>query len=137
MVAAAFQAGKIAGDFGTIAKLTRVMMLAPTVMMLGLMAARSRTRDASKANREPMPKPWFVLGFMLLVAFNSVVLIPAASGVWIVTATAFVLSLGPAAMGLETDLGKLRAKGLRPLARGAAASVFIAGFSLGMVELTA
>jgi uncharacterized integral membrane protein (TIGR00698 family) len=136
VLAAAFQAGKTAGDYGTIAKLTRVTMLAPVVMTLGLMAARSRTRDADGASRKPMPKPWFLLGFVLLVAFNSLVVIPAASKLWIVTVTAFLLSLGPAAMGLETDLRKLRAKGLRPLVLGAAASVFIAGFSLVLVELT-
>jgi uncharacterized integral membrane protein (TIGR00698 family) len=135
VVAAAFQAGKTAGDYGTIAKLTRVAMLAPVVVALGMMAARSRARSAVGTSRKPLPTPWFVLGFILLVAFNSLVAIPAAPKVWIVTATGFLLSLGPAAMGLETDLGKLRAKGLRPLTLGAAAAVFIAGFSLALVEL--
>jgi uncharacterized membrane protein YadS len=37
-------------------------------------------------------------------------------------------------MGLGTDIGRLRAKGLRPLALGAAAAVFIAAFSLLLVE---
>jgi hypothetical protein len=63
------------------------------------------------------------------------VMVPASPEAWIVTATGFLLSLGPAAMGLETDLGKLHAKGLRPLALGAPASVFITGFSLAFVEL--
>jgi uncharacterized membrane protein YadS len=39
-----------------------------------------------------------------------------------------------AAMGLETSIGKLRARGLRPLALGAAAWLFIALFSLGLIE---
>ncbi len=41
VVAAAFQDGKAAGEFGTIAKLSRVMLLAPVVIALGLLAARS------------------------------------------------------------------------------------------------
>jgi uncharacterized membrane protein YadS len=41
-----------------------------------------------------------------------------------------------AAMGLETDILKLRAKGLRPLILGGAAFVFIASFSLALVEMT-
>ena len=45
VVAAAFQDGQQAGEFGTIAKLSRVMMLAPVVMGLGLVAAR-RARHA-------------------------------------------------------------------------------------------
>src|SRR5271168_4029353 len=38
VVAATFQDGKAAGDFGTIAKLSRVTMLAPVVITLGLLA---------------------------------------------------------------------------------------------------
>jgi uncharacterized membrane protein YadS len=41
-----------------------------------------------------------------------------------------------AAMGLETNIQKLRAKGLRPLLLGAAAFLFIASFSLALVTLT-
>jgi uncharacterized membrane protein YadS len=39
-------------------------------------------------------------------------------------------------MGLETDIRKLRAKGLRPLLLGLVAFLFIAGFSLALVSLT-
>ena len=39
VVAAAYQDGSRAGDFATIAKLSRVMMLAPVVITLGLIAA--------------------------------------------------------------------------------------------------
>jgi uncharacterized membrane protein YadS len=38
-----------------------------------------------------------------------------------------------AAMGLSTDIGKLRAKGLRPLALGAVGWVFITLVTLGGV----
>jgi uncharacterized membrane protein YadS len=39
------------------------------------------------------------------------------------------------AMGLETSIGKLTAKGLRPALLGAVAFLFIAGFSLMLIEL--
>lgn len=55
----------------------------------------------------------------------------------IVTATTFLLSTALAAMGLETDLRKLKAKGLRPLLLGLAAFLFIACFSLLLVKLAA
>jgi uncharacterized membrane protein YadS len=41
-----------------------------------------------------------------------------------------------AAMGLETDLRKLAAAGLRPALLGAGAWVFIMGISLGLIILT-
>jgi uncharacterized integral membrane protein (TIGR00698 family) len=137
VVAASFQDGQKAGEFGTIAKLSRVMLLAPMVIALGLIANRSgsnahRGADASSA-RPPMP--WFVLGFVALVGVNSVVSIPAEAKVWIVAATTFLLSVALAAMGLETDIRKLTAKGFRPALLGALAFLFIASFSLGLIKL--
>ncbi|TDM97883.1 putative sulfate exporter family transporter, partial [Lactobacillus crispatus] len=67
---------------------------------------------------------------------NSVIAIPHADKAVIVSATGFLLSMALAAMGLETDISKLRAKGQRPLLPGAAAFLFIAGFSLALVQLT-
>jgi len=136
VVAASFQDGGEAGDFGTIAKLSRVMLLAPTVIALGLLAAR-RPAHAHGHVRRQAPIPWFVLGFIAVIALNSVVTIPSEARAWLVQLTAFLLTVALAAMGLETDIRKLRAKGIRPLLLGAAAWLFIAGFSLALVELVA
>jgi uncharacterized integral membrane protein (TIGR00698 family) len=133
VIAAAFQGGGQAGEFGTIAKLSRVAMLAPTVIALGLIVRRKSGGHGGAAHA---PMPWFVLGFIALVAINSVVTVPAEAKAMIVAITTFLLSMALAAMGLETDIGKLRAKGLRPLALGAAAFLFIAAFSLMLVKLT-
>jgi uncharacterized integral membrane protein (TIGR00698 family) len=133
VVAAAFQAGKEAGEYGTIAKLTRVTMLAPMVIALGLLASGARTRQAHGSMHKPAPIPYFVLGFIALLIVNSLITIPAAAKGSIVVATVFLLSLALAAMGLETDVRKLCAKGLRPLLLGAASWLFIAGFSLTLI----
>jgi len=133
VVAAAYQDGQQAGDFGTIAKLSRVMMLAPVVIVLGLMASRKMTQGAAAAKA---PMPWFVLGFIALVGVNSVISIASTPRAIIVMVTAFMLSMALAAMGLETDIRKLRAKGWRPLLLGCAAFLFIASFSLSLVEMT-
>jgi uncharacterized integral membrane protein (TIGR00698 family) len=137
VVAASFQDGQKAGEFGTIAKLSRVMLLAPMVIALGLMAnrtARKTTPGAETTSARP-PMPWFVLGFVALVGVNSVVSIPAEAKVWIVAVTTFLLSVALAAMGLETDIRKLAAKGFRPALLGALAFLFIASFSLGLIKL--
>ena len=70
VVAAAFQDGKAAGDFGTIAKLSRVMMLAPVVIGLGFL---TRLRAEETHHRAAAPVPWFVLGFVALVGLNSLI----------------------------------------------------------------
>lgn len=134
VVAAAFQAGTDAGHFGTIAKLTRVMMLAPLVMILGALAMR---RHGAKAGRRKAPMPWFVLGFLALILVNSVFTIPAAIKMPVANATTFLLAMALGAMGLETDVRKMLARGIQPLLLGAIAFLFIAGLSLMLVRIFA
>jgi uncharacterized integral membrane protein (TIGR00698 family) len=135
VIAVAFQDGQKAGQFGTIAKLSRVMLLAPTVIAIGLISARNRKSDAGVSSARP-PLPWFVLGFVALVGLNSLVMIPTEARAWMVAGTTFLLSVALAAMGLETDIGKLAAKGFRPALLGALAFLFIASFSLTLIKLT-
>ena len=132
VVAASFQDGRSAGEFGTIAKLTRVSMLAPVVLALGVAARRRHGRGHARA-----PMPWFVLGFVALVIVNSLIVIPAPSKAAIVMITTFLLSVALAAMGLETDLRKLAARGMRPATLGALSSLFISGFSLTLIKFLA
>jgi len=135
VVAAAFQRGSDSGQFGTVAKLTRVMMLAPMIMALGWAAMRRTTHHAKNESRAAFPMPWFVLGFLALVAVNSVVTIDPSARAAIVVVTNFLLAMALAAMGLGTDFRKLVAAGPRPLLLGALASLFITGLSLALVAL--
>lgn len=130
VIAASFQHGREAGDLGAVAKLSRVMLLAPTLLTLAFMAGRG----ARGAEKFSPPFPWFVIGFLALVGVSSIVAIPPDAKAAIATATTILLSMALAAMGLETDIAALRAKGLRPLALGLAASVFVSGFSLALIE---
>lgn len=137
VVAAAFQHGQHAGEIATISKLTRVGLLAPVVLTLGFLAARSasKTKSAKDNTATKTPVPWFVFGFLALMAFNSVLPLHGELKQGIVMITTFLLSVALAAMGLETDIAKLRAKGLRPLLLGFASFLFIATFSLGLVKI--
>lgn len=137
VIAAAFQDGKQAGEFATIAKLARVTLLAPTVLVLGMMAARRAAQHGHARNHVKPPLPWFVLGFIALAGANSVVTIPTEIRAGIVLLTTFLLSMALAAMGLETDIAKLKAKGVRPFILGLSAFIFIACFSLMLVKVTA
>ena len=133
VVAAAYQDGQQSGDFAAIAKLSRVMMLAPVVIGLGIMS-RARHGHAHGKSKS-VPLPWFAFSFVALVGVNSVVTVPPALKTEIVTATTFLLTVALAAMGLETDIRKLLAKGVRPFVLAFAAFLFIAGFSLMLVKM--
>lgn len=138
VVAAAYQRGVEAGEIGTVAKLARVVMLAPVVMALGLWLARRRrdgTEDEGESGAVRPPFPWFVAGFAGLVLINSLFPLPPAVTGAAGLASVALLTVALGALGLETDLRALRAKGLRPLALAGAAWLFIAGFSLVLVRV--
>lgn len=134
VVAAAYQDGRLAGDYATIAKLSRVIMLAPVVLTLGFLARRRQAEGHSR--KAAVPIPWFVLGFIALIVVNSAITIPAEPKSIVVMATTFLLSVALAAMGLETNLRKVLAKGLRPLLLALCAFLFISSFALMLVSLT-
>ncbi|WP_157404084.1 YeiH family protein [Paracoccus sp. N5] len=130
VVGAGFQHGAEAGQAATVAKLSRVILLAPMILILGALARRRGGSAHGSA-----PAPWFVLGFIAVVLLNSALPLPEGAKAQVVTLTSFLLTVALAAMGLETDLRKLRAKGVRPLALGAQAWLFISGLGFALVGL--
>ncbi|WFP66114.1 YeiH family protein [Mesorhizobium sp. WSM4904] len=130
VIGAGFQNGTQAGETATVAKLTRVAMLAPMVIALGLMARRGSTEVSAKP-----PMPWFVVAFVAVVALNSLVAIPAQVHSAIALAAQVLLTMGLAAMGLQADISQLRSRGLRPLMLAFSAFLFISVFSLTLVKL--
>ncbi|SOC02528.1 YeiH family protein [Rhodobacter maris] len=123
VVAAGAQGGPEATAFATIAKLTRVALLAPLILIMA--------RHVGSTGRAPFP--WFVLGFVAMVGLASTGWVPAPVTKAAGPLTQVLLAMGLAAMGLQTDVAKLRAKGVRPLALGLIASIFIAGLTFVLV----
>lgn len=130
VVAAAFAHGQAAGEYGTASKLTRVLMLAPMVILLGQLLARRGQAGAADA-----PVPWFAFGFIAMVGVASTGWLPASLLSVLAILAQVLLALALAAVGLETDLRKIRAEGWRPLALGALATVFIGLLALLAVVL--
>lgn len=130
VVAAGFARGEVSGEFATVSKLARVLMLAPLILLMGLWAHRLSTRVDTARGRAPMP--WFVFGFlaMVLLAGTGWITPGLRTGASLVTQALLAFAL--AAVGLETDLRKLIAQGWRPLALGAAATAFIASSTLAL-----
>jgi uncharacterized integral membrane protein (TIGR00698 family) len=64
-----------AGEVATIVKLARVALLAPMLMLVALWLARQPDTDGPKS-RVSIRLPWFITGFILLVAVNSIITIP-------------------------------------------------------------
>ncbi|MEJ0085682.1 MAG: putative sulfate exporter family transporter [Pseudomonadota bacterium] len=129
-VAAAAQAGTPAGDVAMVAKLSRVALLAPTVLLLWAMKDR---QAPARGGALMAVFPWFLLGFLVLMLVGSSGLVSEHLKDFGVQVAVVLLTVALAALGLDLDVRKLRSRGWRPLLLGAAASIFIAVVTLGCI----
>ncbi|HSI52162.1 MAG TPA: YeiH family putative sulfate export transporter [Ideonella sp.] len=100
------------GDAVVVAKMLRVMMLAPFLLALAAMLPR-RTENSGTSSR--LALPWFAFGFIAMVLLRSTGWLPTA---WLQLARQLDLALiatAMAALGLATPLALLRRAGPRPL----------------------
>ena len=133
VVAAGFARGAETGEAATVAKLARVLMLAPLVLLLGAWVARQTKADARP--RAKAPFPLFVFGFLAMVLLAGTGWVSGTAQHFAQWATQALLALALAAVGLETDVRKLIAQGWRPLALGGAATLWISLTTLGLTLL--
>jgi len=112
VVAAGRAVGSEAAATALIVKMTRVLMLAPLLAVVGVVLAR-RSKAASGGRARPQV-PWFVTGFALCVAANSTGLVPPAAVDAINQLDLFALTMAMCALGLEIRADKVRAVGPRP-----------------------
>lgn len=122
-VGAAAAGGPVATETGTVTKLARVLLLAPAILALGAWAGRGQG-DARVA------VPWFAFGFLAMVGLTSTGLIPGWIGAASRFAVPIMLAASVAALGLNTDISAIRARGLAPLLLGVASTLLIAALGL-------
>ena len=133
VIAAAFQGGETSGELATVSKLSRVMFLAPVVLILGFLSPASK--DPSKENNsKKLPIPWFVFGFIALMLLNSVNVFPDGLKKSVTEFNHLLLTISMAGMGLKTSIIEIRQSGIKPLYLGAVSWLFISALSFGMIE---
>ena len=97
-----------------IAKMIRVLLLVPVLLVLGLLLTG---RTASGA-RQPLPIPWFALAFVALAGINSLHLIPEPVVAQLRLLGILLLTAAMAALGIDTTFARMRQAGLRPMLLG-------------------
>jgi uncharacterized integral membrane protein (TIGR00698 family) len=116
VVAAGHAISPEAENAAVIAKMLRVMMLAPFLLLLSAWITRqSPLRNTQKA---PLSFPWFALLFIAVALFNSFHLLPAGMIMRINQLDTLLLAMAMAALGLTTHVSALRKAGVRPLLLG-------------------
>jgi uncharacterized membrane protein YadS len=129
VVAASFPVGADAGDVATFVKLLRVLLLGPVVLVFSLLFTGRRESAAAGGRlawRTALLLPWFVAGFLVLAALNSLGLFAAAGhatglGAEAIAAAAKTVSkllmiLSMAALGLGVEFAVVKRVGPRVFA---------------------
>lgn len=136
-------ANRVAGalDAAVIVKLTRVILLAPLVLGVGLVLRARRRRTRAEDGPEvdvPRPPaiPLFVAGFLIMIVINSVLRIPSAITAPLADAQGILLSAALFALGTGVSLRVMRAAGGRPLLLGLASWIVVAAVAYAGVALT-
>lgn len=136
VVAAGFAAGAEEGTMASLFKLARIVFLFPLLLVLAAWAARAGrpVGDSRKASaREPFP--WFVVGFVAVIALNTTGLVPEVATAVLLDIDAVLLALAMAGIGLGVDIGEMRALGPRPLIAGAMSTAVLAGIMFVLATL--
>lgn len=114
VVAAGRAVSEGAADTAVIAKMVRVMMLAPFLVALSLLLARGRATQPG-AGRAAIVVPWFAFGFVAVAGINSLHVLPSAVVAAAIDVDTVLLAMAMAALGLTTHVSVLRQAGLKPL----------------------
>ncbi len=117
-VAHAVGAGNAMGEevaaVAIIVKMIRVMLLIPVLFVLGYWVAQRARKSGSQAGGGKVAVPWFALGFLAVIMFNSLNLLPAQAISIIEYIDTFLLTMAMVALGAETSIDKFKKAGAKP-----------------------
>ncbi|WP_344579357.1 YeiH family protein [Streptomyces lunalinharesii] len=148
VVAAATTYGGPAADYAVVVKLARTLLIIPICLGLAALARRrARTADASTGaagTEQGLPRrvrvgrlvPWFLGGFLVLAAANTVGLVPSAAHGPLSALAVFLITVALSAIGLSTEPAKLRRAGAAPLLLGGCLWLVVSATSLAVQFLT-
>lgn len=148
VIAAAAPAGAAAVQMGTLVKLVRVLMLGPVCLLLSFVAPRLRAETDEAAphvttGERPAPGhlplhhlvPWFIIGFLVLVAARSLELIPHAALAPANEIATLLTVVSMAALGLGVDVRTVAHAGGRVTAAVVLSLLVLGAVSLGLIHL--
>lgn len=138
VIAAAAPVGSEAVDMAVIVKLTRVVMLVPVAIIIGVWSNRLEKKDQgdrTKTSWKSIPIPWFILGFLFVSGVNSLGIVSMSIANGIVIIAYMLIAMAMAALGLNVDLAAFKRLGMKPFVAGLIGSVLLSGLGFMLVHL--
>ena len=99
-----------------IVKMTRVIMIAPMLIILGFYLASSAKKEGGIRDKKiQLVIPWFAVYFIMVAGFNSLHLVPENIVTLINEVDTFLLTMAMTALGMGTIFSKFKGLGLAPV----------------------
>jgi uncharacterized integral membrane protein (TIGR00698 family) len=98
-----------------IVKMTRVIMIAPMLIVLGIYLSMQAKKSGGVSDGVKLVIPWFAVYFIGMAGFNSLGLVPQNIVDVINEIDTFLLTMAMTALGMGTIFSKFRGLGLAPL----------------------
>jgi uncharacterized integral membrane protein (TIGR00698 family) len=136
VVGAGFSISPEAGKAATIVKLLRVAMLVPVVVTIAVVARRAAPAEGAEGAARPPLLPGFLVGFLAIVALNSLGLVPAPVQEALGDASRWCIVTSIAALGVKTSLKSLADVGRRAVLLMVAETAFIGAAGLALVHVS-
>ena len=136
VVAAGYAFSEGAGDFATMVKLTRTLSIIPTVLIFAFINLRIKKKNNVEADGKKVNImglfPWFIVGFLVLAAINSLGLIPAEISSLSKSMSKFLMVTSLAAIGLGTSFKDMKKSGISPMIHGFIISALVVVVAIGV-----
>jgi uncharacterized integral membrane protein (TIGR00698 family) len=128
VVAAGYSYSQAAGNFATIVKLTRTLMIVPITIALSMFTSRENQRTGAFSIAKIFP--WFILGFIVASIINTIGVIPSSLSQTLAQIGKFAIVMAMVAIGLNTNLKQLIHNGIKPILLGLSCWLAVALVSL-------
>ena len=108
-------APEVMANDAVIVKMTRVIMIAPMLIILGLYLSYTAKKEGGAAGGVKLVIPWFAVYFIGVAGFNSFHFVPDNIVHQINVVDTFLLTMAMTALGMQTRFAKFKGLGLAPL----------------------
>ena len=136
VIAAADPGGKEAVDIAVIVKLTRVALLVPVAILIGIWTSRcEQSGSENKSTWKSIPIPWFIFGFLGMSALHSTGLIPATFANQVVLIAYMLIAMAMAGLGLNVDIKTFKKLGLKAFGAGLIGSFLLSILGYALVHV--
>lgn len=131
VVAAAYAFSDAAGAYAVIVKLTRTLAIIPIVLIFSVIHAKKEHKGSRKVSIKKI-FPYFILLFLVMVAFKSIGFVPDTLAVYASHLSKFIMIMALGAIGLKTNFKEMSHAGIKPMFHGFLVSALVVFVSLGV-----